>query len=929
MSKIVEKIKSYYGIAERNKNHIQHYGVSKTDGSPGRGSGRYPLGSGENPYQHSGTFLSRIDAYKNQGLSEKDIAKLMGVNTTQLRIQKAMARETIRREDVATAKKLKEKGWSNTAIAKEMGFNNESSVRSLLNADAEGRMNQARSTVEFLKEQVKNKGIIDVGVGIERELGISEVKLKQALYMMELEGYPVYGAGVSQPTNPNQQTILRVVCPPGTEHKDVYNYDNIHTITDYVSHDDGATFDPRFVYPKSMDSKRLKINYAEDGGISKDGLIEIRRGVQDLDLGNSHYAQVRILVDDTHYIKGMAIYSDDMPDGVDVVFNTNKSKGTPALGPKDNTVLKNISTKDPNNPFGSLIKDGIVDPNDPNSKEGGQSYYIDSSGKKQLSLINKRAEEGDWGDWSDKLPSQFLSKQPIKLINQQLNLTKADKYEEFETLSKYTNPTVKKMLLNSFADDCEAAAVHLKAAALPRQHYRVLIPIPSMKDNEVYAPTYKDGEKVALIRYPHGGTFEIPILTVNNKQAKAKKALGNAMDAIGINSKVADRLSGADFDGDAVTVIPINGKANIVSTPPLEKLKGFDPKMEYPYHKGMKVMKNTQNEMGRISNLITDMTLLGATEDELARAVRHSMVVIDAEKHRLDYKQSEKDNDILSLKKKYQKHENDDKYGGAATLISRAKSQESVPKRKGSPRINTETGDLEWKISDETYINKNGKEVKRTQRSTKMAETSDARTLISVYDTPEERAYASYANSMKALANKARLEAFYTKENKRSSSAAQTYANEVKSLEEKLDIAERNRPKERKATLIANVKIKAIQDANPDLKNNKAELKKVKQRAITEARAIVGADSKGSKIHLTDKEWEAIQASAISPTHLKKIINNSDKEEIKKRAMPKPSTTLSNVKVSMIKSMNASGYTIAEIAERLGVSTATVQKYMN
>ena len=52
--------------------------------------------------------------------------------------------------------------------------------------------------------------------------------------------------------------------------------------------------------------------------------------------------------------------------------------------------------------------------------------------------------------------------------------------------------------------------------------------------------------------------------------------------------------------------------------------------------------------MGKISNLITDMTLLGASEDKLARAVRHSMVVIDDEKHHLDYKQSEKDNNIAA-----------------------------------------------------------------------------------------------------------------------------------------------------------------------------------------------------------------------------------------------------------------------------------------
>src|SRR5699024_9296204 len=141
-----------------------------------------------------------------------------------------------------------------------------------------------------------------------------------------------------------------------------------------------------------------------------------------------------------------------------------------------------------------------------------------------------------------------------------------------------------------------------------RQKYQVILPITSMKDNEVYAPNYKNGETVALVRYPHGGTFEIPILTVNNKQAEARRVLGNTpKDAIGINSKVAERLSGADFDGDTVMVIPCNSgksKVKITSTPQL--IKDFDPKLEYGGKKEgtFKQMRDTQKEMGVISNLI-------------------------------------------------------------------------------------------------------------------------------------------------------------------------------------------------------------------------------------------------------------------------------------------------------------------------------------
>ena len=622
----------------KQDNVLMHYGTP-------RHSGRYPWGSGDNPYQHSGDFLSRVDELRKQGFTftDKDgktwsgdsaIAKSMGLTTTQFRTQLGLAKDERRSDDVAKVKRLREEGKTLKEIADEMGFQNDSSVRSLLNESSEARMNQARQTADFLKQQIAEKGMIDVGTGVERELGISREKLNQALYMLELEGYPVYGGGVPQVTNQGQQTNLKVLCPPGTEHKDIYNFGDIHSVKDYVSYDDGETFKPGFVYPESMDSSRLKIRYAEDGGLQRDGTVELRRGVADLDLGESHYAQVRILVDGKKYIKGMAFYGDDkdFPDGVDVIFNTNKKKGTPV-----GDVLKTIKD-DPDNPFGSLIKE-----------HGGQSYYIDKDGKQKLSLINKRAEEGDWGEWSDHLPSQFLSKQSMTLIKKQLGLAAADKVAEFDEICALTNPTVKKALLASFADDCDSAAVHLQAAALPRQKYQVILPITSMKDTEVYAPNYKDGETVALIRYPHGGTFEIPILKVNNKQSEAKRILGNALDAIGINSKVAERLSGADFDGDTVMVIPTGGKTKITSTHPLKGLEGFDPKLEYggKPEGTFKQMKNTQTEMGKISNLITDMTLKGATEPELARAVRHSMVVIDAEKHHLDYKQSEKELDTL------------------------------------------------------------------------------------------------------------------------------------------------------------------------------------------------------------------------------------------------------------------------------------------
>ena len=911
---------------------LLHYGMP-------RRSGRYPWGSGKDPYQHSGDFLSRVEELTKKGMSEKDIADSMGLTTSQLRIQKSLAKDERRTIEVDTAKGLREKGYSLNEIAKMMGYKNDSSVRSLLNEQSESRMKEAMNTAKFLKKQVDEKGMIDVGVGVERELGISKEKLKTALYILEMEGYNTFGGGVPQVNNPGKQTNIKVLCPPDTPFKTItdkngnekkvssaiYDYDKVHSITEYTSHDSGKTFDT-FKYPSSMDSKRLAIRYAEDGGIQKDGLVEIRRGVADLDLGGSHYAQVRIMVDGTHYIKGMAVYSDDLPPGVDVMFNTNKTKDKSKL-----EVLKPIKN-DPDNPFGSLIK------------AGGQSYYTDKNGERKLSLINKRAEEGDWGDWADKLPAQFLSKQSKQLAQRQLQLAAADKKAEFDEIMSLTNPTVKKALLKSFSDDCDSAAVHLHAAALPRQKYQVILPVPTLRDNEIYAPNYNDGEKVALIRYPHGGIFEIPILTVNNKHKDSIKMIGpNAKDAVCINSTVAERLSGADFDGDTVQVIPTNSKVKINTKPPLKALEGFDPKMEYPERPGMKYMKtgkkdNTQNEMGKISNLITDMTLLGASDDELARAVRHSMVVIDAAKHKLDYKKSEADNNIKALKKKYQGHIDPEtgRYSeGTGTIVSRAKGQQSVLKRQGSPIIDPETGKQSWKVADNvTYekkmINKRtGKEytktITKTQKSTKMMETDDAYTLVSDSRNPIELVYADYANQMKALANQARKEMVTTPDIPYNPEAKARYQKEAASLQAKVNVALKNAPRERQAQTMANAILQAKIKDNPDM--TKKEKKKAGQQALDKMRMKVGA--KKEPVKITEKEWEAIQAGAISPSKLKTIINNADLDTLRQMAMPRSTKQLSQSKINHIATLKASGYTNAQIAQKLGVSTSTVSKYLN
>ena len=900
---------------------LMHYGVGKLDGAPGRGSGRYPLGSGENPHQHSGDLISRVEALRKSGMSDTEIAHDLGLSTTQFRVQIAIANEERRSANVAAARRLRESGYSLNEIAKKMGYTNDSSVRNLLNEDSEKRMNQSKTTAEFLKKIVDEKGMLDIGAGQERFAGVSRVKFDEAVYRLQLQGYPVYGGSVEQVTNPGKRTVLKVLCPPGTEHKDIYTLD-IHSIedSDKILTNNGTKIEPAFRYPESLDSSRLKIRYSDnpEGGVQKDGVIELRRGVKDLDLGEANYAQVRIMVDGTHYLKGMAVYGDNMPDGIDVIFNSNKKEGTPL-----EKVLKPIK-KDRENPFGSLIKE-----------RGGQYTYVDDDGNVKLGLINKRAEEGDWGEYSDSLPSQFLSKQPMKLINQQLNLTMSDRQAEFDDIMGLTNKTVKRELLRSFAETCDSDAVHLQAAALPRQKYQVILPLLSSKDNEVYAPNYKNGEKVALIRYPHGGTFEIPICTVNNKNEEGARVIGkNARDAIGINSKVASRLSGADFDGDTVMVIPIGPKSQIKSTHPLRGLEGFDIDGEYgpesPGSIGRKYKRMTegykQQQMGVVSNLITDMTLRGANESELARAVRHSMVVIDAVKHELDYKRSEKENGIAELKRSYQSRldENGDPVGGASTLISRAKSPVYVPKRRGAPIINRGDGTVTYKIAEpQAFKNKDGSIVMkyRQEKSYQMAETKDARTLSS--GTEQEEAYANYANFMKSLANEARKAMLATGRAKYSASAKEAYRNEVGELMAQYNEAQKNRPRERQAQLLASNKVKAIQQSNPGL--GKDELKKVRNTALKEARTQAGA--KRVPIKLTDRSWEAIQNGAISDSTLSGMLKYMDSDDLRKRATPRATKELSVAKQNLIKTMKNSGYTNDEIAKRLGVSTSTINKY--
>lgn len=920
MNPIEKDLRSYFGITSES-NILEHYGTK-------RHSGRYPWGSGDNPYQHSGDFLSRVEELKKKGLSEKEILETINnslpdeykMGLTEFRTARQKAGHDRKALEYDQIRALKDDGLGWKEIGDKLGMS-ESSVRSKYNNAIGEKASQAEKIAATLKAEVDKKGMIDISEGANQVLGVSESKLDEAAYILEAEyGYQRYGVGIRQPTNARQQTNITVLAKPEFDQKYAYQHqDQIDSLGDYHSDDGGETF-TKLQRPSSLDSSRVAIRYGDEGGLDKDGVMEIRRGVPDLDLGKSHYAQVRILVDGDHYLKGMAVYSDDLPDGVDVMFNTNKPSGTPKM-----KVLKEAKA-DPDNPFGAAIK------------ANGQSMYIGDDGKEHLSPINKLKEEGDWDTMSRNVSSQFLSKQPKKLIENQLNLTVADYKAQYDEIMRYDNPTVKKKLLNDFADTVEGTSMTLKASAFPGQSTKVILPINKIKETEAYCPTYENGTRLALIRYPHAGTFEIPIVTVNNKNVSGKRNLGAIQDAIGINAKVAERLSGADFDGDTVMVIPVTDKVNIKSTRALKALEGFDPKTAYAVPEGnpnnVRLMKKEekQREMGVISNLITDMTLRGADEDELARAVKHSMVVIDAEKHKLDYKRSERENGIPELKQKWQirvDEEGATHYGGASTLLSRRKQTVRVPERRGSIRVDKETGEYIYKESGRTFTDpKAGKERKAEDTVSLISETKDARTLSS--GTIQENLYADFSNKLKAMANQARKEAVNMKGIQRNPEAAKTYAPEVASLKEKYNNMIANKPKERKAMLIANANIKAkIQEQGLDPTIDKKEIKKISSVEMQRARDSVGASGRKSKVTFTDREWEAVQAGAISDNMLTKFLNSSDSDEIVKRAMPKNVAVMTSAKMSKANAMLRSGYSYAEIAKACGVPESTVYSALN
>jgi len=932
-----------------SQDELLHYGIL-------RKSGRYPWGSGKDEYQRSLDFGAYVQRMKDKGLSEKEIAKGIGLDiqlktgdpnakftVAQLRDTTTIAKEEVVREQRHRAMQLREKGVSPKQIAKDIGIP-EPTVRLRLKNYDKVKTSILRAVSDMLRAAVDKFGIVDIGKGTEYQIdtatktGISPEKLRAAVGVLRDEGYETYKLQTRR-VGTKHFTNQLVLVPPGTGFAGARRMqDKIHTLGEW-SEDDGKTFFGIHP-PLSISSKRLKVIYKEDGGADADGLIYVRPGVKDLNMGKNKYAQVRIMVDDSHYIKGMAVYKDDLPLGIDLAFNTNKSKTVGKMG-----ALKPKET-DADNPFGAIIKRQIV----ATDKDGNE---------KVTSALNIVNEEGDWDDWRKSVPSQVLSKQPHSLIKSQLEVTRQETASRMAEIESITNPVVRQKALADFAERIDADAVDLRAAAMPRQRTQVIIGLPKMNKGEIYAPNFETGEKVVLIRYPHGGRFEIPEVVVNNNNRTAKKLLGDAADAIGIHPAVAERLSGADFDGDSVVVIPNrSGKVKSVDSMPVgasrifdRDLGSFNPKEEYggfvetgKDHKGDPVgnfplMKNTGLEMGKITNLITDMSIQNAQPDHIIRAVKHSMVVIDAEKHKLDYKKSEQINNIAQLRELYQlsmKPDGTIKTGGASTLLSRATAEVHVPDfklrpaKEGGP-IDPETGAIVtvptgktrslYDPKTKTYHPTEKVPVMRTPK--RLAITDDAYTLVRDPNDPVEGLYAEHANAMKALANQARLKAHQTSIPTANPKARVVYKPEVDALNAELKAALAQAPLTRRADIIAGETVKAKRLEDDTLRTDRDKLQKVERQAKTAARARLGLSQ--PVIHISDTQWDAIQANAVSPSKLKEILRFADPDRVRELSMPRTNTVMTNAISARAKAMLATDASIGDVAAALGISVNTLK----
>lgn len=386
--------------------YLEHYGTP-------RHSGRYPWGSGgEDTDTRNASFNDHVNDLKRQGMSETDIAKGFGIKSVNsLRAKMSIEKNAQISSEIALCQRLSDKGYSNNAISKRTGIP-EATVRSRLAPGAQRKADILLATSDMLKKQVDEHTYVDVGRGVEQHLNLSDTKLNSSLAVLEEQGYKVYTVREEQPGT-GLKTNIKVLTPPGTSYGDVVRNRSMITIPFSHTEDGGESY-IGIKQPLAIHPDRVGITYAEQGGSNADGVMFVRPGVKDVELGGAKYAQVRVQVGDDHYLKGMAMYKDDLPEGVDIQFNTNKSDTGNKLD-----ALKKLDKENPDNPFGATLKRQISE------KINGQDVVTSS-----MNIVN---EEGDWGKWSKSIAAQVLSKQNPTLAKTQLAMTYESRLSEFNS----------------------------------------------------------------------------------------------------------------------------------------------------------------------------------------------------------------------------------------------------------------------------------------------------------------------------------------------------------------------------------------------------------------------------------------------------------------------------------------------------------------
>ena len=960
-----------------------HYGVGHLHGGH---SGRYPWGSGKDPFQRVVNFQKHVYGLRKKGMTDEQIRKSMNnMSDDEFRAKITASKDMTWKQNAKIAREMLDKGYSKRAIARKLEVS-EGTVRNYLSND-EARANRDKSqiVINILKDNVEKYGYVDVGRGVELWLGkdISENRMKTVLKTLEQEGYTVHNdLTVKQATTQNY-TELKVLTKAGVSKGDVLKNTDKIRIPNFGIDEDGKITDRKIEEPVPIDSSRILIRYAhdpgikragikdsdEDGGLGRDGSIGIRPGVEDISIGGQPVAQIRAVVATKGkvdgYMKGVAYYDPDIPEGYDMVIWTNKKKYEDVFKP-----LKD----DPDNRFGATIK--------PEEKLiYASKFYTDSkTGESKLSPINIVNEADTWSKWSKTVSSQFLSKQSPVLARRQLELAYAWKKAEFDEIMAIPNPTIRRELLLEFAGSCDTASWKLQGAKMPGQSTQLLMPCLSLKDGECYCPNYPNGTELVLIRYPHAGRFEAARVTVNNNNVEGRRLYGmTTREVIGVKPKTRQQLSGADCDGDTVTAIP-DPNHEIKTEKYPKELAEFDYDLLYPFPKGAKEVGKgdgfrKQMQMGTVSNLITDMTQQKASLDKIIRATKYSMVVIDAEKHKLDWKKAYKELGIEELKKEFQT-------GGASTIISRRKQEMEVPERKFGKYIIDETtgkidhteyydpvtGKPQYRETGRTYqkrvpvidpatyqydkygqikkkngvplgdqvIGEDGKPVWKnvgpvraaTTSVKKMLEYDDAFKLTSGGSrenpgTSIEYEYASVANKYKALANNARKMYMATADDPIIDKKMQAeYRDALESINAKIKDAAYHAPLERQAQLYAS---RVVSAARKNKNIDQDEFDKIQGKALSTGRQKYGAGKE--KLTLSEREVEAIEKHAVPKTTLQLLMKEIDKKFLKQMALPREFNGIAPAKLAQVKRMLATGsYTIADVADFAGVSTSTIER---